>query len=493
MLTIKKKLLIISGFEANGFAGAVRDVQVASALGVSASMLITTLTAQNSNHMSANHAVPADVITKQLNSLLIAPQVLKIGVLPNREVSISIATWLNKFSDKKPYVILDPVRLNSGDHLAFASENLLSVIEPLLPFVDLLTPNLAELGTLVSQVDHSLSAEEVISQFFKMQPVFQGKLLVKGVMETLPLAHSIDILGTALGTDNFTYFSQRKHSLNMRGTGCLLSTAIGCALCEDHPVESAIALASAYLAQEFKAHEDSVHPSNLLPKTDWPDNIHYFPKVNHNISVPIQDSPFQPLTITQGLYPIVDSSTWVAKLAALGVKTIQLRIKNESMKEITTEIRRAIEISRQYSLQLFINDYWQIAIEHGAYGVHLGQEDLQSANLASIQAAGIRLGVSTHGDYEFLIAHQLRPSYIAVGAIYPTQTKDMSGKIQGLQRLKRYCQMTGTTPIVAIGGINLSNVEDVLKAKPSFIAVVSAITKSPTPSDTTQNFLHVLR
>ena len=111
------------------------------------------------------------------------------------------------------------------------------------------------------------------------------------------------------------------------------------------------------------------------------------------------------------------------------------------------QIIRAIELGRQYQAQVFINDYWQLAIKHGAYGVHLGQEDIEESNLAQITRAGIRLGLSTHGYYELLRIVQIHPSYIALGHIFPTTTKQMPSKPQGLVRfcliVNRWQQLGG--------------------------------------------------
>ena len=138
-----------------------------------------------------------------------------------------------------------------------------------------------------------------------------------------------------------------------------------------------------------------------------------------------------------------------------------------------------------YNTQLFINDHWQLAIEHGAYGVHLGQEDLASADLSAIARAGLRLGISTHGYAELCRAIQIRPSYIALGHIFPTRTKDMPSAPQGPARLADYvslCKYHGI-PTVAIGGIKLSNIDTVAATGTDAIAVVTAITESDNPED----------
>lgn len=131
-------------------------------------------------------------------------------------------------------------------------------------------------------------------------------------------------------------------------------------------------------------------------------------------------------------YPIVNSNYWLEKLLAVGVKTIQLRIKDLQGKELEDEIKIGVKIAERYKTKLFINDYWKLAIRYNAYGVHLGQEDLVNADCQAIARAGIRLGISTHSYYELARAYALRPSYIACGPIFPTTSKQMPFAPQGI-------------------------------------------------------------
>lgn len=134
---------------------------------------------------------------------------------------------------------------------------------------------------------------------------------------------------------------------------------------------------------------------------------------------------FPPVPFRLGLYPVVDSVQWIERLLDAGVRTLQLRIKDQRDEEVEADVVAAIALGRRYNARLFINDYWRLAIKHQAYGVHLGQEDLQATDLNAIRAAGLRLGVSTHDDMEIDVALAARPSYIALGHVFPTQTKQM--------------------------------------------------------------------
>jgi thiamine-phosphate diphosphorylase len=192
-----------------------------------------------------------------------------------------------------------------------------------------------------------------------------------------------------------------------------------------------------------------------------------------------------------GIYPIVDSVEWLEKLLPLGVKTIQLRIKNGEKRNLENEIRNAVKLANQFHARLFINDYGELAISCQAYGVHLGQEDLARADIDKIRQAGLRLGISTHSNDEILRAEKLCPSYIAYGPIYSTVSKVMSFKPQGVLALKRVKDSV-SYPLVAIGGINLERISEVLATGVDGIAMISAITHAEDPIAMTRKLLELL-
>ncbi|MBC8944046.1 thiamine phosphate synthase [Xenorhabdus indica] len=201
---------------------------------------------------------------------------------------------------------------------------------------------------------------------------------------------------------------------------------------------------------------------------------------------------FAPTEHRLGLYPVVDSLMWIERLLEAGIRTLQLRIKDMSEEQVENDIRQAITLGNQYNARLFINDYWRLAIKHRAYGVHLGQEDLDIADLQSIQQAGLRLGISTHNEQELARAKALRPSYIALGHIFPTTTKEMPSAPQGLIALKHQVETTPEFPTVAIGGISLERVPDVIATGVGGVAMVSAITKAKDWRQATSRLLHLV-
>lgn len=185
-----------------------------------------------------------------------------------------------------------------------------------------------------------------------------------------------------------------------------------------------------------------------------------------------------------GLYAVLPDAAWVGRIARAGVPTVQLRFKSDDPQAIAQEVRAAVAAVQGTGALLFINDHWQAAIDAAAYGVHLGQEDLQDLNdakLAAIQAAGLRLGISSHGYTEMLCANALSPSYIAMGAVYATTLKRMATPPQGPARLKVYAKLLRDHATVAIGGVDAARLPEVLASGVGSVAVVRALVAADQP------------
>ena len=172
-------------------------------------------------------------------------------------------------------------------------------------------------------------------------------------------------------------------------------------------------------------------------------------------------------------YPIVPDLAWIERLAPLGVETIQLRLKDASPTEVDRQIRASMAVCQRYGCQLIVNDYWEAAIEAGADFVHLGQEDLASADLGRIKAAGIKLGLSSHDHAELDIALAAKPDYVALGPIYETKLKIMKWSPQGLDRIRDWKSRLGDIPLCAIGGITPERAPGVIAAGADCVAVVT--------------------
>ena len=180
-------------------------------------------------------------------------------------------------------------------------------------------------------------------------------------------------------------------------------------------------------------------------------------------------------------YPVVDSVAWVARLALLGVGTIQLRAKNLDDAEALQTVTDALEMVRGTAAKLVVNDYWRAAIVAGAKHLHLGQEDLADADLKAIRDAGLTLGLSTHDDAELETALRAEPDYIALGPIFPTTLKSMRFAPQGIPKISEWKKRVGDIPLVAIGGIKLEQAPTIFAAGADSIAVVSDVTQNPDP------------
>lgn len=185
-----------------------------------------------------------------------------------------------------------------------------------------------------------------------------------------------------------------------------------------------------------------------------------------------------------GLYAVLPDAAWVGRMARAGVPTIQLRYKSDNPAAITREVRTAVAAVRGSATRLFINDHWREALAAQAYGVHLGQDDLDilaGSEIEQLRDSGIRLGISTHGYAEMLRADVLAPSYIAIGAVFPTTLKRMPTAPQGLARLGDGARLMRGYPLVAIGGIGLAQLPGVLATGVGSVAVVRAIVQAPDP------------
>jgi thiamine-phosphate pyrophosphorylase len=180
-------------------------------------------------------------------------------------------------------------------------------------------------------------------------------------------------------------------------------------------------------------------------------------------------------------YPIVESAAWVTRLIGVGARLIQLRVKDKDEAAVANEAREALAICCEAGATLVVNDYWRVAITEGAPWVHLGQSDLDSADVAAVREAGVKLGVSTHNDAELKRALALSPDYVALGPIYPTILKAMAFAPQGLERIAEWKRRIGLIPLVAIGGLTVERAKLCLAAGADIVSVVTDITLNADP------------
>jgi thiamine-phosphate pyrophosphorylase len=192
-------------------------------------------------------------------------------------------------------------------------------------------------------------------------------------------------------------------------------------------------------------------------------------------------------------YPIVDSAAWVARLTGVGARLVQLRIKDRDEAWIARETSEALATCAKAGAVLIVNDFWRVAIDEGAAWVHLGQADLDHADVGAIRKAGLRLGVSTHDDAELDRALRLDPDYVALGPIYPTILKAMAFAPQGLQRIGEWKRRIGAIPLVAIGGLNVERAKLCRGAGADIVSVVTDITLNADPEARAREWIAATR
>lgn len=487
----------IAGSDSGGGAGIQADLISIQALGGHAATALSSITAQNSLGVQAVKAVELSLFQQQLCSLAadLAPRAIKIGLLGDVHqvhcLRQMLPVWRRRWPDL--FVVLDPVLVaNSGD--ALTTDDMVAALRDLLPYVDLVTPNLPELATL-----SGLSVQtQADSQQAAAQLATQGcAVLAKGGHhQATPDTAIEDQLVTEHST--WRFLAERLPTQHTHGTGCTLSSAIAALVAQGLPLHDACALARAYLQQglrqayatgtgagtPLRSHTlaDCLQP-NSLPRCGFADD--------HWLSERLSATPGHNFAscLPQGIYPVVPDCHWVERVLQAGARVVQLRIKQPlDSAQLEQKIRQAIALGKRYRRPVFINDHWRYALKLGAYGVHLGQEDIQTADLDALRAAGLRLGVSSHGYAELLRVLPLKPSYVALGHIFTTATKIMPSQPQGLARLAELQRIATAyrVPTVAIGGIKSAHLPAIRRLGVNCVAVVTAITAAPSPEESLQ-------
>ncbi|MEL4281782.1 MULTISPECIES: thiamine phosphate synthase [Shewanella] len=527
----------IAGSDSGGGAGIQADLATIKDLGGHGCSVITTLTAQSSVAVDLVEPVSEAMLLTQLSTLLVdlPPQAIKIGLLANQQQLHLVADWLTGFKTQFPLVpvILDPVMVAScGDELGDKS----TASQPLdfTPFkglISLITPNVQELARLTVATDKQVSPIHTKAAFaaaaMQLSEQLDCSVLAKGgdidfaaqasvgintrdslsdqqsditthrsakdnqrMAEDLLICHQVTGCSPLDANGGFWLSSARINTRHNHGSGCTLSSAIASVLAFGFVLQDAVVVAKAYVNQGLSCAKGIGQGPGPLARTAWPHSLTAYPYVTSypknslSESSDLQCGAFKRLDPDLGIYPVVDNLQLLEQLLAAGVKTVQLRIKSCALTTETLEaqIQTAIALGKHYDAQLFINDHWQLAIKHGAFGVHLGQEDLAVADLNAIHTAGLALGISSHGYFELLRAHQYAPSYIALGHIFPTTTKQMPSAPQGLFKLSHYVELLNAHyPLVAIGGIGPSNLAQAKATGVSNIAVVRAISEANDP------------
>lgn len=192
-------------------------------------------------------------------------------------------------------------------------------------------------------------------------------------------------------------------------------------------------------------------------------------------------------------YPIFDHSDWLRRMLPLGVKLVQLRMKDQPDAVLRDQIAQSRDLCQAAGATLVVNDHWQIALDLGCDWIHLGQEDLDDADLSAIRKAGLKLGVSTHDDDELERVLAMAPDYVALGPVYPTILKKMKWHQQGLPRVTEWKARVGDIPLVGIGGMSVERARGVLDAGADIVSVVTDITLNSDPEARVRAWIEATR
>lgn len=496
----RPRVLVIAGVDSGGGAGLTADVISVHDQGAWASPVVTTITCQSLNRVTLE--VPTNIeVFKESISLAISDwsskiAAIKVGLITSNEI-LDCLIKLLKGPLKGIPVVWDPVLAASSNNYDFTGVDIKVRIAEILPLVTVFTPNLPESLNLAGWDDSELFER---GSFFGLCDVFL-KMGAKAVLlkggHNVAAIDAVDVFKSE--THAFVLEHNKKPGSGAHGTGCALSSSLAALIaCGYAPYDAAV-LAKVYVTHGiFEPDVETRHKRPPIAHYGLNYDLRFMPHIMEE-RFPQMAGPFPKCPFNLGIYPVLDDVSMLERLLALGVKTIQLRLKkhdldDETDEKLCSDIKRACFLGRSYRARVFIDDHYRLAAKYGAYGVHLGMGDLEHADLDFIASSGLRLGVSTHGIYEVCKALTLQPSYIALGHVFPTKTKDMPSAPQGIAKVGLQARMLkGVIPTVAIGGIKLEHAKDLMEEGVGSIAVVTAITKAKNPCFEAQKWIALCR
>ena len=478
----------IAGTDSGGGAGLSADQRAADAFGVHLCPVVAAVTAQNSRAVTHIEPLRPALIDAQMQTLAddMPPRVIKTGLLGGAEQVRVVARWVDRLRAAGPLaLVVDPV-LTSSSGAAFADAATLQALrDELLPRATVVTPNRREAQQLLGDTGSDEAAA---------LPALARRLREAGAQAVcITGGDSADAAGQVLDWIASVHASgwlasPRIVTAHQHGTGCTFASGVAAALALGFVPADAAVLAKMATTHALRhghvagsgagpVHAQpgfAVDPA-LLPRMSWGE-------------APSFDASPHAAQRTLDLYAIVDSAARVAQVLTAGVRTVQLRIKAPQRPDaawragLRDDVQRSVAACRAAGAELFVNDHWELAAALGAGGVHLGQEDLLAmtdAQRAALAASGLALGISSHSLWELCRARSLAPRYIACGPVWPTLTKTMPWRPQGLHNLRWWRHMA-QRPVVAIGGIlELEHVRNAASCGVDGVCVVRALGDDP--------------
>lgn len=488
----KKVVWTVAGSDSGGGAGLQADLKALACWPVHACSAVAAITAQNSVAVTRVDAVAPDLLDAQLAALAadLPPAALKTGLLGSAENLRVLVRWIDRLRQSGPLaVVVDPV-LRATTGAALASDELRQAyLTELLPRTTLLTPNRAEAAALLGWPALNTPAEvEAASATLRalgaQAVVITGGDAVGGVGDTVSAAHSHDHVDSPHASGWLS--SPRVATPHHHGSGCVFASSAAAALALGHVAVDAVVLAKMATAHAIAhGYPAGQGAGPVQPTPGFAQQLAHLPRMGLPGQGPLGTADpalaFAPLASPDlGLYAVVDSAAWVQRVLAAGVRTVQLRVKDPQQPDLREQVRASVAAARAAGAQLFINDHWALALAEGADGVHLGQEDLASADLGALARAGVRLGISTHSLWEMCRAWALQPSYVACGPIHATASKDMPWLPQGNGNLAYWSQLL-PLPVVGIAGMNAQRLTEAFAHGAAGVALISGITAAPNP------------
>lgn len=460
-----------------------------------------------------------------------------------------------------PLIVVDPVMISTSGSKLISDGTIEAMIENVFPYTDILTPNKFEAEELLgrklnSPQDVEQGARDILKMGVKSVLMKGGHPLMESCTASSPNNNSIEknVDLAYCGDDKYHEYAQdyflssentsdnaerlcdsekgvwirglRYETDNTHGSGCTLSSAIASALAIGHQQREmgennpnganakliavdACVLGKAYVSAGIaKAVQLGEGPGPVY-QTEFPSSSEFFPSIVRSSSL-VNTLPFLPIQSSTSnseytdqtigpILPIVDSVEWVQRLTQIkGVTDIQLRIKDEKdSQKIQNIVNEAQKACADAGVHLWVNDYWEAAIEAECFGVHLGQEDLKrcvdKGDLDRLQKSNLALGISTHTYAELASALGVKPSYISIGPVFQTTSKDTDYDPQGLEIVTKWRNLVpNDMPLVAIGGINTKIAERVKEAGADCVSVIGAITKSDNVEEAVQGLIEAM-